>query len=75
MIPQFDHDILTTAEAASYVRCCRQTLHKRARAGEIDHIPIGRGIFFRLEAVKKFIKDREVKARKRYPHTQISYEQ
>lgn len=47
--------VLTTREAAQYLKVSLPTLHRRVRAGGIPYLRIGRSLRFRVEDLDAFI--------------------
>jgi excisionase family DNA binding protein len=47
--------VLTTREAAQYLKISLPTLHRRVREGEIPYFRIGRALRFRVEDLDAFV--------------------
>jgi excisionase family DNA binding protein len=47
--------VLTTREAAQYLKISLPTLHRRVRAGGIPYLRIGRSLRFRVEDLDAFL--------------------
>jgi len=60
MIPSLDHDMLTTAEVADRLRCCRQTVRNLPRDGKIEAYRIGKGFFFKPSKVNKYLREHKI---------------
>lgn len=49
-------EILTVSEVAEYLRVNPQTIYRKAKAGEMPTVRIGRAIRFRRDALEAWIK-------------------
>ncbi len=52
-------EILTVAEVAEYLRINPQTVYRKAKAGEIPAMRIGRAIRFRRTELDAWLKSKE----------------
>ena len=50
------NDVLTVSEVAEYLRVNPQTVYRKAKAGELPAVRIGRAIRFRREELEEWIK-------------------
>ena len=52
-------EILTVSEVAEYLRINPQTVYRKAKAGEIPAVRIGRAIRFRRTELEAWLKSKE----------------
>ena len=50
------NDVLTVSEVAEYLRVNPQTVYRKAKAGELPVVRIGRAIRFRREELEEWMK-------------------
>ncbi len=53
-------EILTVSEVAEYLRINPQTVYRKAKAGEIPAVRIGRAIRFRRSELDAWLKSQEL---------------
>ncbi len=53
-------EILTVAEVAEYLRINPQTVYRKAKAGELPAVRIGRAIRFRRTELDAWLKSKEL---------------
>lgn len=54
-------EVMTVTEVAEYLRINPQTVYRKAKAGELPAVRIGRAIRFRRSELENWFKSHEIK--------------